>query len=500
MAASKYLDRLDDPKVMDVPLLSSNESRIFMAHAVHTLLEDEGLERAIPALAPIAKKMKADSEFITRLKDLADADADEDDTPDLPEHEMRQYISPFLEALEKHISPQQKIFTKEGKQESFLAWYIVRMNVDGLKGNPYGKAEDLYKLREDLTAWDKGRKNLGPGEELTYQGPYGRTWRFGTQDSIFDIEDMDDLVKIAAFENQKKTLKKEFRETMRIGSKAPATLIYDGPEGTIVVPQTMESCQSVGDKTRWCIAAKNADDNMFDPYNLKAPIFVFIPKIPDNDSPDRENFPGYSSFKIACTNGVAYDELDNQPSKIPECVTHLRKAAERTLSGGALDYFRKFSDPSPESFISAIGPLPRNAPDAWKPWLEKAAKGDFSDYPPDKLNRDVEFLLAAIQVNPETFQWASEHLEDYPPFIKAAAKTNPACITEMQEKFQNLATHAVLEAVKEGKIPPPPRLIHRLPAFYGGPLTTDTEEIRAHLQQSEQSAPPPANVPKAGLG
>lgn len=518
MTLSKYLTRLKSPKIMDSPVLDSNFSLLNTAITIWTLLRDKGLERAIPALAPVTEKMRADTGFMKRLDDLAHAEERGlayDDLEDFyigikdgaafTEDELNTHISPFLEALDKHISPQQKIYTKEGKEESFLAWYILRMSeVENLRGLPYGKAEDLYKLNADFETWNQARQRLEEGNPLTIKDRSGKTHDFGTQDTIFHVETMGDLAQIARLETERKDLKKEFKATMRTGSDAPHTVIYDGPEGKIVVPQTMESCQFFGDRTRWCIAARGEEDNMFDDYSRKAPIFVFLPKIPDQNDPDQRNFPDYSSFKFASTNGVLYDEQDKQPSanNVPACVTRLREAAERALTGGALDYFRTFSDP--DHFpVSSRALVPDDVPEEWKPHLEDLHQCGFSEKLrtgiPHALRDNIDFLLAAIRIEPEAFYLAPEELQDYDLFQNAAAKANPAAIERMPNDGQAPATRAVQQAITEGKIPPDPRLIHLLPTFYGGPLTTDIEKIKARLE-SGKNAVQPESPPAPHLG
>ena len=71
MTLSKYLTRLKSQKIMDSPVLDSNFSLLNTAITIWTLLRDKGLERAIPALAPVTEKMRADTGFMKRLDDLA---------------------------------------------------------------------------------------------------------------------------------------------------------------------------------------------------------------------------------------------------------------------------------------------------------------------------------------------------------------------------------------------------------------------------------------------
>ena len=47
---------------------------------------------------------------------------------------------------------------------------------------------------------------------------------------------------------------------------AETTVIYDGPEGKVVMPHTQESSIHWGAQTKWCIAAEKSH-NRFEHYN-----------------------------------------------------------------------------------------------------------------------------------------------------------------------------------------------------------------------------------------
>jgi DNA-dependent RNA polymerase auxiliary subunit epsilon len=53
-------------------------------------------------------------------------------------------------------------------------------------------------------------------------------------------------------------------------------VVYDGPEGRILIPKTEAASCFLGKGTRWCIAATKGD-NYFNYYNNRGPLYVILP-------------------------------------------------------------------------------------------------------------------------------------------------------------------------------------------------------------------------------
>lgn len=72
--------------------------------------------------------------------------------------------------------------------------------------------------------------------------------------------------------------KDQLKEEEKQVSKNTAVEIYNDGQIRIIQPTTMEDACYYGQSTKWCTAAKN--DNMFDYYNKKGPLYIIIPKNP----------------------------------------------------------------------------------------------------------------------------------------------------------------------------------------------------------------------------
>lgn len=155
-------------------------------------------------------------------------------------------------------------------QYIYLEWLCSRI----LKEPP--RAQDLYKIREDLenysslTRLDKVRASRAG---TIFYRPFvnGEISQYSIAtlaEGILPYTDLADRKKSASALEEERT--KANSETVNL---------YNGPEGRIVVPLTMEASQFWGKGTRWCISATKSD-NLFNQYyeDGKNPIIMFLPK------------------------------------------------------------------------------------------------------------------------------------------------------------------------------------------------------------------------------
>ena len=61
-------------------------------------------------------------------------------------------------------------------------------------------------------------------------------------------------------------------------AKQGAEKVYEDDQWLVIIPRTMEAAQIYGEHTKWCTAAENPDDNMFDYYNEQGPLYININK------------------------------------------------------------------------------------------------------------------------------------------------------------------------------------------------------------------------------
>ncbi len=122
------------------------------------------------------------------------------------------------------------------------------------------RPQDIYKIRDDLTLFSKKGKTIGNANLDSYTLP-------SLAEAMFPF--LDELSAPSSAEK-----KRQERQMAEQNSK----IFYDGPEGKVLMPLTMEASQFWGRGTRWCISATESD-NLFDKYYRRGekPIVMFLP-------------------------------------------------------------------------------------------------------------------------------------------------------------------------------------------------------------------------------
>lgn len=136
--------------------------------------------------------------------------------------------------------------------KQYVQW-IVRQFVK--KGMKY---EDLYKLEDRLSTFisTKGQhKRLGINSDINQYD-----WR-----SLSDVARKLSNTDIAD------------PETADATNVKGAKILYDGPLGTLSIPQTEAASCELGRGTEWCTAATKSK-NMFDHYNSQGPLYIWHDK------------------------------------------------------------------------------------------------------------------------------------------------------------------------------------------------------------------------------
>lgn len=95
------------------------------------------------------------------------------------------------------------------------------------------------------------------------------------------------------------------------------TVLYDGPEGKIVIPHTFHATTYWGKDTRWCVARKN--DN-FRTENTYAPIMILITE---------------EDGKIALCDGIIYTAIHEKPADFSPATQRLYDAMLTALPAQA---------------------------------------------------------------------------------------------------------------------------------------------------------------------
>lgn len=206
----------------------------------------------------------------------------------------------------------------------YLQW-LCRAYLESFRDGAEGiKAEDIYKIRDDLSFFHDLKKTRP-------HGAYEKDVYKYTAGSLADF-----VIRETASETKSNTrLMKDLKDEIR----AETEFLYDGPEGLIVIPKTERASCFWGQGTRWCTAAK--DDNKFDCYNDKGPLVIYIPssgektlvtlKAAEPAAPATtvsltEKFQGHASAGLA-------DVHDTMLGTAPESLAPLAKAVIKKKPG-----------------------------------------------------------------------------------------------------------------------------------------------------------------------
>lgn len=135
------------------------------------------------------------------------------------------------------------------KNKQYVQWMLNQY----IKGNV--KSEDLYKLKPDLALFDK-QKTQFPKKDI----------------NLYTVSEFTDTVENI---NPNKLSNKQQKQQIKLDG---AEKIIEGPDCTIIKLKTKEAARFYGANTKWCTAAEEDDDNMFDHYNQTGPIFVVVCK------------------------------------------------------------------------------------------------------------------------------------------------------------------------------------------------------------------------------
>ena len=147
--------------------------------------------------------------------------------------------------LKSGIDELLKADPKKGKFiQAIIRWYVSHEF----------KLEDVHRLNEDLTFFNRVKNKIENKDLLTYD----------TLKSVYDA-----IRPFQENENDSKSNKELMRE-----AKAGAKKLYQEPGMIILELETEEAAKLYGKGTRWCTAADN--NNMFKHYHDQGALYVII--------------------------------------------------------------------------------------------------------------------------------------------------------------------------------------------------------------------------------
>ncbi len=265
------------------------------------------------------------------------------------------------------------------------------------------QAEDFYKIKENLSYFDSLKqsqpfKDSGQSSDLLQYKTYA------------DFEQM-----LAPFIKQKQLKEEAARQfnmppEKRAKIMTETTVLYQGPEGMVVIPHTPESSQHWGSNTKWCISGKESAATHFPHYNEKSPVIIIIPT-------------GMQDQKVAVVDNTIYDSADKTIDALPPEHQSLLQKSLAELSPSA----RQGIDPSMQKIFAASVKKEQPLTEHDKQLMDQAETElrlmIIKNKPPDTaLWSDHRFVITAIKLYPSALQFAPASVRADKEVLLAAVK------------------------------------------------------------------------------
>ena len=146
---------------------------------------------------------------------------------------------------------------------TYLDWIAKQWNdiIGGVSDiKDYEFVQDLYKIKEYLTIYDKVKPKLDQDKR-----------------NIYNIKHYKELFEIIKPFYEQESLQLSKSEEEKLIKNKEAEKVYEDDKWTVVIPNTERASCLYGKGTQWCTAADIAD-NKFDYYNNQGPLYILINK------------------------------------------------------------------------------------------------------------------------------------------------------------------------------------------------------------------------------
>jgi hypothetical protein len=250
-------------------------------------------------------------------------------------------------------------------------------------------AEDLYKIGEDVSYFNDVKKSSA----FHASGMPTDILRYKTLASFQEA--------LGPF-REKKSLRAASARWRRMDADARAritaesTVLYKGPEGTVVIPHTPAASRYWGNNTRWCISGNEAE-KFFARHVQRSPVIMFLPS-------------GPAAEKAALVQHVWYDSADKKlAGAAPRA--GLIAACRAGLSPEAARGFDFWTAPPAAPDLAVQRKIAENirsflCGNPAAPWSDRA------------------FLLEALRQSSDAMLWMSSQLSQDPGFLRDAVCAN----------------------------------------------------------------------------
>jgi hypothetical protein len=213
--------------------------------------------------------------------------------------------------------------THKGSQYKYLNW-LCRAYINSQHGNKRISYEDLYKLGDDLREYHQLCSQ--PAFKVNYGGK--GIEQFTSHTTLADAVKPFVTKRLARAEARNE---RHMSPAARDKINQETIWIYKGPEGSILIPCTMETMIYWGQNTRWCVAA-NQSRNAFKDYNKTAPLVVYLPKGRNIDDNNR---------KFCGRRDVIFNPEDKILRAVPDALMPLLAAAQRALPPAHYEWLKQ---------------------------------------------------------------------------------------------------------------------------------------------------------------
>jgi len=282
------------------------------------------------------------------------------------------------------------------------------------------KIEDLGRIKRELDKFDKIKPHLEPKERDINQ--------YKHSSDVYDI-----VQRFAASGENTESGKSKARQ-----AKKGSEVYYKDNDLTVIIPKTEEAACYYGKGTRWCTSGE--DDNAFDEYNERGPLYIIITK-------DNEKFQFHfesEQFMDAKDDSVELDDLTKSYpvlKKVFSKQAHKHVIPELMVNPSDEDLlltvkhdewnFRKYFEYKPENLkIKAIRINPHalrvavdKTPGMAKAAVEKLAQAIYyvpSDLQTDEIiklaiNKDIHVINGIPNPTVELIMGAYKHFKERKP-------------------------------------------------------------------------------------
>ncbi len=289
-------------------------------------------------------------------------------------------------------------------------------------------AEDLSKIGDNIRYFD-GLKNSAAFREAKNKTDLTQYKTYAEFEATIDpfLKRQQQKQAVAAAFNMK--------PEERAAIMAETTVLYAGPEGTVVVAHTIRASQHWGSNTKWCLAGQKTAAGAFPGYNKRSPVIMILPK-------------GMPDKKVALVDHKLWNSEDHTVDGLPQAHYGLLHACLGTLSPGARDGLAPWLPAAVEKILdddNAAEPAEENPP-AKKPGINIITDRDEALAAIRKNGRalirlstnlrDREMCLMAIAQRASAFDGVVAPLRQDHGFILEAMQANGGALEHVPDRFR----------------------------------------------------------------